>query len=211
MEFSRPEYWSGEPFPSPGDLTQVSRIAGRFPPGSPRILEWVVYPFSSRSSRPRDRTRVSCIACRFLPAELPGKPSKQSADHLQDKYLQCTDCCRKFSSKLSDNLILGCFYFKASYNACLSQFISPSLSINLIDCGISSKIWQLIDSHSLISILLWVSIDYCTVVFIRLEKKNGIVWITDTIFLFRHLENLTGMAKGHLWSVIMTVLHSHKH
>ena len=36
VEFSRPEYWNGELFPSPGDLpnpgflTQVSRIAGRF-------------------------------------------------------------------------------------------------------------------------------------------------------------------------------------
>ena len=40
MEFSRQEYWSGLPFPSPGDLrdpgiklrnrTQVSHIAGRF-------------------------------------------------------------------------------------------------------------------------------------------------------------------------------------
>ena len=30
--------------------------------GSPRILEWVVHLFSSRSSQPRNRTRVSCIA-----------------------------------------------------------------------------------------------------------------------------------------------------
>ena len=30
--------------------------------GSPRILEWVVYPFSSRSSQPRNPTAVSCIA-----------------------------------------------------------------------------------------------------------------------------------------------------
>ena len=30
--------------------------------GSPTILEWVAYPFSSRSSRPRNGTRVSCIA-----------------------------------------------------------------------------------------------------------------------------------------------------
>ena len=29
--------------------------------GSPRILEWVAYPFSSRSSPPRNRTTVSCI------------------------------------------------------------------------------------------------------------------------------------------------------
>ena len=32
--------------------------------GSPRILDWVAYPFSSRSSPPRNGTRVSCIAGR---------------------------------------------------------------------------------------------------------------------------------------------------
>ena len=51
MEFSRPEYWSGGPFPSPGDLPNPE-IEPRFPTlqadslpaesqGSPRILEWV--------------------------------------------------------------------------------------------------------------------------------------------------------------------------
>ena len=34
--------------------------------GSPRILEWVAYPFSSRSSWPRNWTRVSCIAGGFF-------------------------------------------------------------------------------------------------------------------------------------------------
>ena len=34
--------------------------------GSPRILEWVAYPFSSGSSRPRNRTGISCIAGRFF-------------------------------------------------------------------------------------------------------------------------------------------------
>ena len=33
--------------------------------GSPRILEWVAYPFSSGSSQPRTWTRVSCIAGGF--------------------------------------------------------------------------------------------------------------------------------------------------
>ena len=33
---------------------------------SPRILEWVAYPFSSRSSQPRNQTRVSCIAGKFF-------------------------------------------------------------------------------------------------------------------------------------------------
>ena len=31
-----------------------------------RILEWVAIPFSRRSSQPRDKTQVSCIAGRFF-------------------------------------------------------------------------------------------------------------------------------------------------
>ena len=34
--------------------------------GSPRILEWVAYPFTSGSSWPRNRTEVSCNAGRFF-------------------------------------------------------------------------------------------------------------------------------------------------
>ena len=34
--------------------------------GSPRILEWVAYPFSSRSSWPRNQIGVSCIAGGFF-------------------------------------------------------------------------------------------------------------------------------------------------
>ena len=70
MEFSRPEYWGGVPFSracsNPGlpycrqILYQLSHQEG------PRILEWVAYPFSSRSSRPRNWTRVSYIAGSFF-------------------------------------------------------------------------------------------------------------------------------------------------
>ena len=51
--------------------------------GSPRILEWAAYPFSSRSPWPRHQTGVSCIAGGFfffffkvdsLPTELLGNP-----------------------------------------------------------------------------------------------------------------------------------------
>ena len=34
--------------------------------GSPRILEWLAYPFSSGSSQPRNWTGISCIAGRFF-------------------------------------------------------------------------------------------------------------------------------------------------
>ena len=77
------------PWNPPGHNTEVGRLSllqGIFPttgsnPGlphcrwilyqlshkrSPRILEWVAYPFSSRSSWPRNWTRVSCIAGGFF-------------------------------------------------------------------------------------------------------------------------------------------------
>ena len=36
--------------------------------GSPRVLEWVAYPFSSGSSWPRNQTGDSCVAGRFFPS-----------------------------------------------------------------------------------------------------------------------------------------------
>ena len=43
--------------------------------GSPRILGWVTYLFSSGSHRPRNRTRVSCIASGFFTNKLSEKPT----------------------------------------------------------------------------------------------------------------------------------------
>ena len=54
MEFSRPEYWSGYPFSSPGDLSNpriqprsptlpVDSLPAEPPRKPPRILEWVAY------------------------------------------------------------------------------------------------------------------------------------------------------------------------
>ena len=72
MEFSRPEYWSGELFPSPGDLPnsgielrsltlQVDSLPAE-KQGKPQILEWVAYPFSRGPSQPRNQTGVSWVA-----------------------------------------------------------------------------------------------------------------------------------------------------
>ena len=66
---------SGLPCPPPGDLPSLG-IPG-LPhcrwllyhlshQGSPRILEWVAYPFSRGSSWPRNRIGVSCIAGGFF-------------------------------------------------------------------------------------------------------------------------------------------------
>ena len=70
--FPRQEYWSGLPCPPPGDLPNPG-IEPRSPTlqagatqGSPRILEWVAYPFSRGSSWPRNPARVSCIAGEYF-------------------------------------------------------------------------------------------------------------------------------------------------
>ena len=74
--FSRQEYWSGLPFPSPGDLPdpgieprspklQADTLTSE-PSAKPMKLEWVADPFSRRSSWPRDRTGVSYIAGGFF-------------------------------------------------------------------------------------------------------------------------------------------------
>ena len=88
IEFSRPEYWSGQPFSSPGDLPnpgieprspalQADSAGNLTHQESPRKPEWVAYPFSSGSSQRRNWIGVSCIAdglLLFLPTELPRKP-----------------------------------------------------------------------------------------------------------------------------------------
>ena len=74
MELSRPEYWSGWPFPSPGVLPNPGIDPGlphcrlilyqQSHKGSPRILEWVVCPFSRGSSW--NWTGISCTAGGFF-------------------------------------------------------------------------------------------------------------------------------------------------
>ena len=48
----------------------------------PRILEWVAFPFSRVSSKPRDWTQVSCIAGRLLLFEPVGKPKNTEVGSL---------------------------------------------------------------------------------------------------------------------------------
>ena len=77
VEFSRPEYWSGWPL----HLQGISPTQGSNPGlphcrwilyqlnhrGSPKILQWVAYPFSSGSSWPLgSQTGISCTAGRFF-------------------------------------------------------------------------------------------------------------------------------------------------
>ena len=50
--------------------------------GSPRMLEWVAYPFSSRSSQPR----ISCVAGKFFTSWATRESQCNSSYHLLDDY-----------------------------------------------------------------------------------------------------------------------------
>ena len=74
--FSRQENWRGLPCPHTGDLfnpgikpmsptLQAESLLSE-PPGKPKNTGRVVYPFSRGSSQPRNQTRVSSIAGRFV-------------------------------------------------------------------------------------------------------------------------------------------------
>ena len=84
MGFSRQEFWSGLPSPTPGDLlntemeprsppSQADSLPSE-PPGKPWILDWVAYPFSRALPDPGIGPVSSELQADSLPAELPGKP-----------------------------------------------------------------------------------------------------------------------------------------
>ena len=53
-----------------------------------RIQEWVAFPFSRRSSQPREQTQVSHIAGDPLPAEPQGQPKNTGVGSLSLSLLQ---------------------------------------------------------------------------------------------------------------------------
>ena len=86
MDFSKSECWSSLSllqgiFPTQGSnpgLPHCRQILYQLShKGSPRILEWVAYPFSGKSSWPRNQTGVSSIAGGFF-----ANWAIREADHL---------------------------------------------------------------------------------------------------------------------------------
>ena len=60
-----------------------------------RILEWVAMPSSRGSSRPRDRTRVFCLAGGFFTTEPPGKCIMQPEKEIMNPFQR--DVCNCFT------------------------------------------------------------------------------------------------------------------
>ena len=95
MEFSRPEYWSGYPFPSPGNLpnpgieprspTLQADTLPAEPQGSSRILEWIAYPFS-RGIFPAQESKWCIVHCRQILYQLSYQESPWMQGHPSKGY-----------------------------------------------------------------------------------------------------------------------------
>ena len=91
--------------------------------GSPRILEWVNYPFSRGSSQPRNWIGVSCFAGISIPAELPGKPYRSTIFYLLKNRSRIIFTYLKFQKSL--NALCPLSWFILLYSTChaLTYFI----------------------------------------------------------------------------------------
>ena len=123
-EFSRPGHWRKGSlsllqgiFPTPGikprspELQQILYQLSHT--GSPRILKWVAYPFSSRSSQTRDQIKVSCIAGRFftnwvireaLPTENKPKTIKKIAIRSSVQVSSVTQSCPTLCNPMDSSM-----------------------------------------------------------------------------------------------------------
>ena len=62
--------------------------------GSPRILEWVAYPFSGGSSQPRNRTGSPALEADSLPSEPPEKPLFNPSNLEKSPFARLAGLCR---------------------------------------------------------------------------------------------------------------------
>ena len=91
-----------------------------------RILEWVAFPFSRRSPRPRHQTQVSCTAGGFLPAEPPRKPKNTGVRSLS--LLQGV-----FPTQEPNRGLLHCkrILYQLSYEGSPGMWNIPGLGVEL--------------------------------------------------------------------------------
>ena len=103
MEFSRPEYWNGQPFPSPGDLPnpgtkprsptlQADSLPAE-PQGKLKNTGVGSLSFIQRNlSDPRIQPRSPALQADSLPTELSGKP--QSVNTFKPLVQEASTCCK---------------------------------------------------------------------------------------------------------------------
>ena len=147
----------------------VSSLHGIF---QASILEWVAMPSSRGSSRPRDRTGVSCVSCIVsgysLPLSHQGSPYSTS---------MCPDTMHSFRFSV---------YVTSSQSSPASQ---PSPAPSYLFLFWTLFLWQ-------ISYSLWVDV-YAHVSFFMLDHKLAFEGRAQVKFICPLRDNL--LTAGHCW------------
>ena len=140
-----------------------------------RILEWVAMPFSSGSSWPRDRTRVSCIAGRF-------------------STIRAT---QEASCYLPILFIIACTYWSQTPNSSLPTS-NPLTTTDLFSMSVSLFLFcrQVHLYHILYSTYKWLNNSKMVFIFVWLTSLNTIISMSihiaanDIISSFLWLSNI---------------------
>ena len=75
--------------------------------GSPRILEWVAYPFSSGSSQPRNQTGVFCIERMFTSLDSLSIPQLPCLPHFPESTIASCSLSAGFNQQILDSSCAG--------------------------------------------------------------------------------------------------------
>ena len=154
MGFSRWEYWSGCPCLFQG-IFPTQRLNPRLlhhrhilyclrHQDSPRILEWVAYPFSRGTCWPRNQTGVSWIVGRFFTSWV----TQEAQLYHQFSSVQLFSCVWLFATPgivflchqccvFPDNLIFFYLYSRFVFHHCFLSVSSPH--VGFVSCAV---IWR---------------------------------------------------------------------
>ena len=147
--------------------------------GSWRILEWVAYPFSSRSSWPRNWTRVSCIAGGFFTnwaireamySAATAAKSLQSCPTLRSHRRQPTRLRCPWDSPGKNNGV-GCHFLLQCMKVKSASEVSQSCPTlrDPMDCGLpGSSVHGIFQAR----VLEWVAIAFSICILIISIKEN---------------------------------------
>ena len=192
MEFSRPEYWSGLPFPSPEDLSNIG-IESRFPAlqedswptepqgKPPRMLEWVACPFLSGCSWPRSCTGVSCIAGRFFTNWARLRKALNLAYHNQINFSKVLVWPRCFSVQKPQLLNMA---FNALHSP-VPKSLSSTVSYLNSPCHPSLQFCKLVFEFILFSVFV-----ICTLSHWNLSTTNPLLHLCLIGFSFQDLADI---------------------
>ena len=121
-----------EVFPTQGlnpGLTHYRRILYQLShQGSPGILEWVAYPFSSRSSNPGVKPRSPALQEDSLPTELPGRLCSLFYKNITSPFIIYCDFVFMFWEILYILDFFGFVYLKIFLSQNLEKIIWKSLN-----------------------------------------------------------------------------------